>query len=34
MDNYKGILVEDMNMLAENEIDFDIQLKETIEKWK
>ncbi len=30
MDNYKGVLVEDMEMLAETENDFDIQLKETI----
>jgi len=34
MDNYKGVLVEDMEMLADNEIDFDTQLKETISKWK
>ena len=30
MDNYKGVLLEDMKMLAETENDFDIQLKETI----
>ena len=30
MDNYKGVLVENMEMLAETENDFDIQLKETI----
>jgi hypothetical protein len=34
MDNYKGVLIEDMEMLAETESDFDIQLKDTIDKWK
>jgi hypothetical protein len=34
MDNYKGVLVEDMEMLEDNEVNFDTQLKETIIKWK
>jgi hypothetical protein len=34
MDRYKGVIIEDLSLLADSEEAFEAQLKESMENWR